>query len=121
LVYSQVRYSQDFSGERNFNRHRFINCCYFSGFDNGHCSVSLLWDLAFLLLFPSVYSAAGKSKQMSAGVAIAAVSTIGFLGFLIGPPLIGIVAGFSSLRVSFILIAAMGLCVSIVATVKKFD
>lgn len=49
---------------------------------------------------PLVYSAAGKSKVMSAGVAIAAVSTIGFLGFLIGPPLIGMVAGLSSLRIS---------------------
>jgi MFS family permease len=68
---------------------------------------------------PLVYSAAGKSKVMSAGVAIAAVSTIGFLGFLIGPPLIGIVAGISSLRVSFIIIAAMGLSVSVLATIKK--
>jgi MFS family permease len=68
---------------------------------------------------PLVYSAAGKSTVMSSGVAIAAVSTIGFLGFLIGPPLIGFIAGVSSLRVSFILIAVMGLCVSIVATVKK--
>ena len=70
---------------------------------------------------PLVYSAAGKSKVMSAGVAIAAVSTIGFLGFLIGPPLIGIVAGLSSLRLSFVIIAAMGLSVSIVATIKKLD
>ncbi len=70
---------------------------------------------------PLVYSAAGKSKQMSPGVAIAAVSTIGFLGFLIGPPIIGIVAGLSSLRVSFTIIAAMGLCVSVVASIKKFD
>ena len=70
---------------------------------------------------PLVYSAAGKSKVMSAGVAIAAVSTIGFLGFLIGPPLIGMIAGLSSLRMSFVLIAAMGLCVSIVASVRKLE
>lgn len=70
---------------------------------------------------PLVYSAAGKSKVMSAGVAIAAVSTIGFLGFLIGPPLIGMIAGLSSLRVSFVSIAAMGLCVSLVASLKKLE
>jgi hypothetical protein len=58
---------------------------------------------------------------MSAGVALATVSTIGFLGFLIGPPLIGMVAGISSLRVSFVIIAAMGLSVSIIATFKKFE
>jgi MFS family permease len=69
---------------------------------------------------PLVYGTAGKSKRMSAGVAIAAVSTIGFFGFLLGPPLIGIIAGFFSLRVSFVVIAAMGLTVSLMATFKKF-
>ncbi|MBF9222896.1 MFS transporter [Hymenobacter ruricola] len=65
---------------------------------------------------PLVYSAAGKSTQMSAGMALASVSTIGFFGFLLGPPLIGMVAGATSLRVSFALIACMGLCVSAVAS-----
>ena len=65
---------------------------------------------------PLVYSAAGKSTRMSAGMALASVSTIGFLGFLLGPPVIGLVAGATSLRVSFALIAAMGLCVSAVAS-----
>ena len=65
---------------------------------------------------PLVYSAAGKSTHMSAGVALAAVSTIGFLGFLLGPSVIGFVAGASSLRVSFALIALMGLCASAVAS-----
>ncbi len=62
---------------------------------------------------PLVYSAAGKSTVMSPGVALAAVSTIGFLGFLIGPPVIGFVAGWSSLRLSFTIIAGMGLCVAL--------
>ena len=70
---------------------------------------------------PLVYSAAGRSKVMSAGVAIAAVSTIGFFGFLIGPPLIGMIGGLSRLRISFVVIAAMGLCVSVIATLKKFE
>lgn len=68
---------------------------------------------------PLVYSTAGKSGTMSPGVAIAAVSTIGFVGFLIGPPVIGFVAGAFSLRVSFMLIAAMGMCVVIVSTKAK--
>ena len=65
---------------------------------------------------PLVYSAAGRSKHMSAGMALTSVSTIGFLGFLLGPPIIGMVAGVTSLRVSFALIAVMGLCVSAVAS-----
>jgi MFS family permease len=65
---------------------------------------------------PLVYGAAGKSSVMSPGMALAAVSTIGFLGFLIGPPLIGLVAGASSLRVSFAIIAVMGMSIALVAT-----
>lgn len=68
---------------------------------------------------PLVYSAAGKSKTMSPGVALAAVSTIGFVGFLIGPPMIGFIAGAFSLRASFTLIAAMGLSVVIVSSKAK--
>lgn len=68
---------------------------------------------------PLVYSAAGKSKTMSPGVALAAVSTIGFMGFLFGPPVIGFVAGIATLRASFTLIALMGICVTVFATKAK--
>lgn len=68
---------------------------------------------------PLVYSEAGKSKTLSPGVALAAVSSIGFLGFLIGPPLIGLVAGAFNLRVSFVIIAVMGLSVSILVNKIK--
>lgn len=64
---------------------------------------------------PLVYGTAGRSTTMPASVALAAVSTVGFLGFLFGPPLIGIVAGFTSLRVSFALVAGLGLCVAALA------
>lgn len=69
---------------------------------------------------PLVYSAAGKSKKVSPGVALAAVSTIGYLGFLIGPPLIGFIAQASSLRVSFILIALLGLTTTFMASRTKW-
>ncbi|TGE28535.1 MFS transporter [Hymenobacter metallicola] len=68
---------------------------------------------------PLVYSAAGKVSTMSPGVALAAVSTVGFLGFLIGPPLIGLVAGAFNLQVSFSIIAVMGLCIAVVASRAK--
>jgi MFS family permease len=68
---------------------------------------------------PMVYSAAGKSKTMQPGVALAAVSTIGFMGFLIGPPIIGFIAGIATLRASFVLIAAMGVSVVIVSSKAK--
>ena len=64
---------------------------------------------------PLVYSEAGKSKKIAPGMALAAVSSIGFIGFLVGPPLIGMVAGLFSLRISFLIIAVIGLTVVLIA------
>lgn len=68
---------------------------------------------------PLVYSAAGKSPTLSPSMALAAVSTISFFGFLIGPPLIGFIAEEASLRYSFAVIAALGSCTAILASRAK--
>jgi len=70
---------------------------------------------------PIVYGLAGKSTTMSAGAALAAVSTIGFLGFLIGPPLIGFIAQAISLRWSFTLIAILGFGTALLAGTLKLN
>ncbi len=64
---------------------------------------------------PLVYSLAGRSGTMLPGMAIAAVSSIGFLGFLLGPPLIGFIAEASNLRWSFGVIAVLGLGTTVLA------
>ena len=66
-------------------------------------------------VIPICYSSAGRSRRMPAGIAIATVSSIGFLGFLMGPPIIGFIAGMSSLRYSFATMAVVGLLVTILA------
>jgi MFS family permease len=68
---------------------------------------------------PMVYSAAGRSKTMAPGVALAAVSTIGFSGFLVAPSIIGFIAGLATLRASFVLIACMGISVVVVSSKTK--
>jgi MFS family permease len=68
----------------------------------------LLVGFGISSVVPIVYGLAGKSTTMSAGAALAAVSTIGFLGFLIGPPVIGFIAQLISLRWSFTFIALLG-------------
>jgi MFS family permease len=68
---------------------------------------------------PMVYSAAGRSTTMQPGPAIAAVSTIGFIGFLIGPPVIGFLAEASSLKMSFLFLAVMALLVVVFSTRAK--
>lgn len=68
---------------------------------------------------PICYSMAGKSTKMLPGVALAVVSTIGFLGFLIGPPLIGFVAQVINLRWSLGLVAIIGIITSALASKIK--
>lgn len=75
----------------------------------------LMVGLGVSSVIPLIYSAAGRSKTMNPGVALAAVSTIGFVGFLLGPPLIGSIAQVSSLRGSFTLIACLGLLITVLA------
>jgi MFS family permease len=72
-------------------------------------------------VIPLVYSSAGKSKKFSPGVALAAVSTIGFLGFLLGPPVIGFIAQASSLRWSFTLIALLGFGTTVLSSLMKWE
>lgn len=74
--------------------------------------------LGFLLIgigtssvVPLVYSMAGKVKGIAPGAALAAVSSVGFLGFLIGPPLVGFLSEISGLRMAFACIALLGLCI----------
>lgn len=72
-------------------------------------------------IIPMCYSLAGKSKAMIPSVAIATVSSIGFLGFLVGPPVIGFIAHASSLRWAFALIAIIGLMTTFIAPkLKRF-
>ncbi|MEO6718840.1 MAG: MFS transporter, partial [Ferruginibacter sp.] len=68
---------------------------------------------------PLVYGLAGKSSTMLPGVALAAVSSLGFLGFLVGPPLIGFIAQAAGLRLSFTVIAFIGLATTILASKVK--
>ncbi|KAA5536851.1 MFS transporter [Taibaiella lutea] len=75
----------------------------------------LLVGIGTSSVVPLVYSLAGKSKTFPAGTALAMVASIGFLGFLIGPPLIGFIAQLSNLRISFTIIAFLGLGTTLLA------
>ncbi|WP_291948037.1 MFS transporter [Chitinophaga sp.] len=76
----------------------------------------MLVGLGVCAVVPLVYSAAGTTKLMTPGMALATVSTIGYLGFLCGPPLIGYVAQLSSLSVSFTMIAVMGALIAVMSS-----
>lgn len=62
---------------------------------------------------PIVYSTAGKLGNMPPSIALAGVSGISYLGFLLGPPLIGFIAELSDLRFSFGVISVLGLLIAL--------
>lgn len=81
----------------------------------------LLTGFGVSSIVPMAYGLAGKSKTVAAGLAIAAVSTVGYLGFLFGPPVIGYIAKAANLRWSFALIALMGSLIIFLAGKVKVE
>jgi fucose permease len=69
----------------------------------------------FSIVFPVALSAAGRTKGMAAGPALAAVSTTAYTGFLVGPPFIGFVAEWTSLGAALYLVVALSAVVILLA------
>lgn len=66
---------------------------------------------------PTIYSIAGKHPSIPSGIALAMVSSLSYLGFLMGPPLIGYIAEIFSLRYSFGLFSIFGLILLVMTSV----
>ena len=81
----------------------------------------LLTGFGVSCVVPFVFSLAGKIPMSNPGAALASVSSLGYLGFLLVPPMIGYVAQASSLRVSFAIIALMGLFMVRLSTRIKME
>lgn len=71
--------------------------------------------LGLSVVVPLTFSAAARLPDLPTGAGLAGVATLGYVGFLIGPPLIGAVADLSSLRIAiagvallFVVLAALG-------------
>ncbi len=75
----------------------------------------------YATVVPLVYSAAGQSKVMAPSVALAAVSTLGYLGFLIGPPIIGFISKASSLPVALSVVVILSTMIAFFAGNLKND
>jgi MFS family permease len=59
--------------------------------------------------FPIALGAAGWAPGLAPGAAIGAVSTAGYTGLLVGPPVIGFIADHAGLRISLFLVAGLAL------------
>ena len=73
-------------------------------------------------IVPTLYSIAGKHPTIPTGEALTAVSSVSFLGFLMGPPVIGYIAELSSLRFSFAFIGIFGFMIALmVSRIKAME
>lgn len=70
-------------------------------------------------IVPTIYSIAGQRTKIPTSIALTIVSSVSFLGFLMGPPLIGYIASVTNLRYSYALIGLFGICIVILASLIK--
>jgi len=95
-------------------------------------AVSLISESAFISLLafagvgfgystivPIIFSIAGKVPNISSGVAISIVTTIGYLGILSAPPLIGFLAQLFGLRGALIIIPILSFLIILISPVLK--
>lgn len=73
----------------------------------------------FSVIFPITLSAAGRVHGVPSGTAIAAVATCGYVGYLVGPPMIGFLAQASSLRLALAVIVALSLVAAKLAPIVR--
>lgn len=82
----------------------------------------MLVGLGVSTVVPTLYSIAGKHPTIPTGEALTAVSSVSFLGFLMGPPVIGYIAELSSLRFSFAFIGIFGFAIALmVSRIKAIE
>ena len=62
---------------------------------------------------PIIFNVAGNNENVPTGIALTIVTSISFLGFLMGPPLIGYIAELTSLKLSFAFIGVFGVLVTL--------
>ncbi|MDL2302936.1 MFS transporter [Dysgonomonas sp. OttesenSCG-928-D17] len=70
-------------------------------------------------IVPTIYSIAGQKTRIPTSIALTIVSSVSFLGFLMGPPLIGYISSATNLRYSYALIGLFGICIVVLASVIK--
>jgi len=78
----------------------------------------LIAGIGISTIIPIIYSEAGRSKNISPSVAIAGVSTIAYVGFLVGPVFIGFLSDYYGLNKALYLLVGLGILASLLSKFK---
>ncbi len=76
----------------------------------------MLVGLGVSTIIPIIFSVAGNRPNIPPSIALQTVSSVSFLGFMLGPPVIGHVAEATSLRTSFAIIGIFGVGIAFLAS-----
>jgi MFS family permease len=68
-----------------------------------------LLGLGLGLVVPACFAAAGRLEHLHPGRSVATVSGLGWVGFVVGPPLIGALAGAATLRTALFVVPVLAL------------
>lgn len=79
-----------------------------------------LTGLGYSCIVPVLFISAANEPGYTSGTGIAAVTTLGYTGFLIGPPLIGLLAEQYDLTIGLFFVLFCSLLVSLLALAMKF-
>ncbi|MGQ2983498.1 MFS transporter [Flavobacterium sp.] len=79
----------------------------------------MLVGLGVSTIIPIIFSVAGSRPNIAPSIALQTVSSVSFLGFMLGPPVIGHVAEATSLRTSFAIIGVFGIGIAFLASKVK--
>lgn len=71
--------------------------------------------LGLSVIVPIAYSIAGNTRDLPPGVGLAMVTTVGYSGFLFGPPIIGFLADLFTLRYALILVGILFMIMSVLS------
>lgn len=74
-----------------------------------------LVGLGLSTIVPIAYSISGHTKDLPPGVGLAMVTTVGYSGFLIGPPVIGFIADWQTLRIALGVVAVLFVIMTLLA------
>jgi fucose permease len=78
-----------------------------------------LTGVGFSSIVPLVFGAGGRLRSVPSSAGVALVAGSGYVGFVVGPPAIGLLASRTSLRLALFLVVALSLVAAIFAGAVK--
>lgn len=93
------------------------------GILSDHLYISLtgfgILGLGLSVIVPEIFRIAGKAKDISPTASIAFVSGVGFVGFLLGPVVLGFISKMAGLKISFVTLLGVTAFASILSILRN--